>query len=337
MKIDNFEDLQRTLIFAEIGVNHEGDFSLAKDMIDLAGEAGADGVKFQTYKLDEYVAINQRERFERIQRFYFSFEQFRELADYAKKRDILFFSTPLDFDSVDFLNDIVPFYKVSSGDLTNCYLIERIASKNKPIILSTGLSTESQIEQALGVIEKVSPELLKENKVMLMHCISAYPAPLEELNLLSIPFLKKRFNLPIGYSDHAIGIEACKIAVALGAKIIEKHFTYRKENQSFHDHVLSADPIDLKNLVTDIRMIEKMMGDFSKKILNCEKKFATNMKRSIGAKCTIKKGSALTKENITFLRPASGIRLENLRRVLGKKAKRDIGKGELIFPKDLEK
>lgn len=335
--IDNFNELKQTLIFAEIGVNHEGNFSLAKEMIDMAKTAGADGVKFQTYTLDEYVAINQKERYERILRFHLSFDQFRELADYAREREIIFFSTPLDFASVDFLNDIVSFYKVSSGDLTNCYLIERIASKNKPIILSTGLSTESQIEQALKVIENISPDLLAQNKVILMHCVCAYPTPIEEANLLSIPFLKERFNLLVGYSDHAIGIEACKIAVALGAKVIEKHFTYRKENQSFHDHVFSADPIDLKNLVTDIRMIEKMMGDFSKKILNCEKKFATNMKRSIGTKCTIKKGSVLTKENITFLRPALGISLDDLDKVLGREVNRDIQKGELISYQDIEK
>lgn len=335
MKIDNFKDLERTLIFAEIGVNHEGNFSLAKEMIDMAKTAEADGVKFQTYTLDEYVAINQKERYERIRRFHLSFDQFRELADYAKKRGILFFSTPLDFDSVDFLNDIVPFYKVSSGDLTNYYLIERIASKKKPIILSTGLSTESQIEEALDIIKKVSSKLLEKDKVMLMHCISAYPAPLEEANLLSIPFLKEKFNLPVGYSDHTIGIEACKIAVALGARIIEKHFTYRKENQSFHDHVISADPVDLKNLITDIRMIEKMMGDFSKKILNCEKKFSINIKRSIGAKCMIKKGSVLTKENTTFLRPALGIPLEDFKKIIGKKVSRDIERGELITYSDI--
>lgn len=336
ISIDNFKAIKQILIFAEIGVNHEGNFSLAKDLIDMAKEAGADGVKFQTFKKDEYVAINQRDRFERIQKFHLTFDQFRKLADYAKCKDIIFFSTPFDFDSVDFLYDIVPFYKVSSGDLTNLFLVEKIALKKKPIILSTGLATEKEIKQALSVIRNKSPHLFEQGKILLMHCVSAYPTPLEEANLSSIPFLKEMFNLPIGYSDHTIGTKACEAAAALGAKVIEKHFTYRKENQSFHDHHLSADPKDFKDLVNNIRTIEKMLGVYGKKILNCEDIFATNMRRSLGAKCPIKKGSIITNEKITFLRPALGIRLEDLKLIIGKKSKRDIPKGELIQYADID-
>jgi len=334
--IDNFKMLKRILIFAEIGVNHEGKFSRALDLIVKAKKAGADGVKFQTFKKDEYIAINQRERFKRAQQFHLSFEQFRELADYAKSKDILFFSTPLDFDSVDFLYDLVPFYKVSSGDLTNHYLIEKIASKKKPIILSTGIATENEIEQTLTVIRNTSPELFQQDKVMLLHCVAAYPVPLGEANLLSIPFLRERFNLPVGYSDHTMGIKACEVAAVLGAKVIEKHFTFRKENQSFHDHCLSADPTDFKNLVDNIRMIENILGVFAKRISICEDKFAVNLKRSIGARCLIKKGSLITSKKITFLRPALGVKLQDLKKIIGKKAKRDIPKGELIQYADIK-
>ena len=333
--INDFIHFKKTFIIAEIGVNHEGNISLAKEMIQLAKESGADAVKFQTYLKDEYIAINQKERFDRAQRFCLNFDQFRELAEYAKKHQIIFFSTPLDITSIDFLDELSPLFKISSGDLTNDPLIEKAATKKKPLILSTGLASENEIVHALSLVKKVSKELISTGKLMLMHCVSSYPTPVEEANLKAIHFLKKRFKLPVGYSDHTLGIKACEIASALGAIAVEKHFTYKKEGQIFHDHQLSADPCDFKQLVTNIREIEKLLGKEAKGLLSCEDKFAVNMRRSLGTRVFLKQGATIKKEDLILLRPALGVLPKDIKLILGKKIKRDIQKGELIFYEDL--
>jgi len=236
MNTDSLNIKGRTFIIAEIGVNHEGSFEKAIEMIDLAAGAGADAVKFQTYIPEKYISASQPERLERVRRFALNFNQFRQLAIHAKEVGIHFISTPLDFNSLDLLAELCDIIKISSGDITYYPLLERAAKTGKMLIVSTGLATLEETEKAVKVIESGNPAIRRDKKIALLHCLAAYPAPEEEINLRSIPFLEDHFGLPIGYSDHTEDILASLTAVALGAPIIEKHFTYRKENQTFHDH-----------------------------------------------------------------------------------------------------
>lgn len=340
MKLGSFEIRSERDVFivAEIGVNHEGNLALAKQMIHEAAECGVNAVKFQTYKAEHYVSVTEKERFERVKRFQLSYEDFKILDDEAKKAGVIFFSTPVDLESVEVLNEIVPFFKISSGDITYHPLIKRVAEKGKPIILSTGLATIDEISKAVEVIDSTNgkEEELKD-RLILMHCNASYPAPLDEVNLLSVPFLKERFGVYSGYSDHTLGISACLGAVALGAVVIEKHFTYRKENQSFRDHRLSADKKEMKQLVTMAKEIRTAVGsNYGKNIGKTESENKTAMRRGLAAGRDMKKGDILKEEDIVFLRPANGISIEYLDRVLNRKILVDKRGGEILFPGDIE-
>lgn len=332
---DKFNFSERVFIVAEIGVNHEGDFSKAVEMIELAAQAGADAVKFQTYIPEFYVSSSQKERLERVRKFALSFEQFRKLSEKAGEEKVVFFSTPLDFASLELVNELSPIIKISSGDINNYPLLEKAAATGKVIILSTGLSTEEEIEKALTVLHQVNPVILSDRKLILLHCLAAYPAPEDEINLLSIPYLQKRFGLPVGYSDHTRDILSCQAAAALGACVIEKHFTYSRENQTFHDHLLSADPDEFKKLVDNIRRIEKMRGMIGKKPMPSEQPFKSHIRRSIAAARDLNPGEILSERDICFLKPEKGIPISGLGSVLGKRVKNKIFKGKLISENDI--
>ena len=329
----NFNKLQKTFIVAEIGVNHEGDVNKAKKMIDLASQSGVDAVKFQTFTVENYVSKKQEERFKRGKKFELTLEEFNIIQRYAKKKKLIFFSTPLHSEDIITLEKISPIIKISSGDLTHLELIKNAALTKKPLILSTGLGTKSEIKSAVKVIEKYRPNIKKRGELLIMHCIAAYPTPVNEVNLRNIEWLKETFNYPIGYSDHTLGIKACELAVAFGAVAIEKHFTYRKENQIFHDHKISADKEDMKELVINIRNVEKFSGCFERKIGKSEKKMYRHLRRSIYAKKNIPQGKIIEREDIALLRPAIGFGPENLKKIIGKKAKKFI-KIDSIIKKD---
>ncbi|MBT3879766.1 MAG: hypothetical protein HOF76_12090 [Candidatus Scalindua sp.] len=314
-------------LIAEIGVNHEGQFEVASNLIKLAKQAGVDAVKFQTYDTFHYISVSQKERFERTKSFELSQDEFKRLSIIAEDQKILFLSTPFDTGSVDFLDTIVPFFKISSGDLTNRELIKRIAKKKKPIILSTGLAVDIEIEKALQWIEEeVDSDFLRKN-VILLHCVSSYPAPIDQANLLSIPYLKKRFGLPVGYSDHTMGIQACLTAVALGAVVIEKHFTDKKENRSFRDHAISADPSDMNLLVDGVKDIKASLGMYGNERLACERDNLLAMRRGLIATMDLEKGIVLSHDMITTARPAEGIDISKIDKVLGQKLLKDIYAG----------
>lgn len=325
----------RVFVVAEVGVNHEGDFFKAAEMIDLAAQAGADAVKFQTYIPEKYVSSSQRERLERVKKFSLSFKDFSGLSARAKEKNIVFFSTPLDFESLALVSELSPIIKISSGDINNYEFLERAAATGKIIILSTGLSTVDEIDKAVRIINKGNPSIITERKLILLHCIAAYPAPEDEVNLLSIPYLKNKFSIPVGYSDHTKGILACQAAVALGACVIEKHFTYRKEGQSFHDHHLSADPEEFMELVSAIRRIEKMRGIFDKSPMPAEMPFKSHIRRSLAAERDLNLGDILGEDDICYLRPATGILIDDLKTALGKRVKKKISKGEIISKEDI--
>lgn len=332
---NNLDIENRVLIIAEIGVNHEGNYSRAAEMIELAAKAGADAVKFQTFIPESYISTSQKERLERVRGFSLSFDEFRNLAGKAKEENVLFFSTPLDFESLDLINEISPVIKVSSGDINNGPLLEKTSATGKTVIMSTGLSTMEEIEGAINSLKKGNPDIIADRKLILLHCIAAYPAPEEEVNLLSMPFMQEKFGVPIGYSDHTKGLLACQSAAALGARVIEKHFTYSKVDQAFHDHHLSADPAEFKEMVDCIRRIEKMRGAYDKHPMPSELPFRSHIRRSIAAACNLNAGEVLSEENICFLRPESGIPITALESVLGKKTKNSLLKGELITEDNL--
>lgn len=330
-------------IIAEAGVNHNGDVNLAKKLIDVAKGAEADAVKFQTFKAEDLVskcaekAEYQKEttdakesQFKMIKKLELSQSDFAELFDCAQKKGIIFLSSPFDKGSVDLLNGLgIPAFKVGSGEITNFPLLEHIARKKKPIIISTGMSTLGEIEDALEVIHK---EGAKE--IALLHCITAYPARVEDVNLKAIETLRCKFKLPVGLSDHTLGITIPIAAVVLGASIIEKHFTLDKSMPG-PDHKASLEPEELKQMVKAIREVEKAMGDGNKTPTDEEKQVQKVARRSIVAGVNIPKGTIITEAMLRIKRPGTGIKPKYLENVCGAKAKVTIKGDELIRWEDL--
>ena len=325
-------------IIAEAGVNHNGSIDLAKKLVDKAKEAGANCIKFQTFISDNLVSKNankadyqkqqtdtEESQYEMLRNLELSFEDFTELNKYCKTNGIEFVSTAFDLDSVDFLNQLdMPFWKIPSGEITNLPYLIKIANTHKPIVMSTGMSTIEEIEDAIGVLKNNGV-----SEIILLHCTTEYPAPYNEVNLKAMETLKKRFNVNVGYSDHTKGIEIPIAAVAMGATVIEKHFTLDR-NMKGPDHKSSLEPNELKAMVDAIRKVENAIGDGEKKPSKSEIKNIAIARKSIIAKVDIKKGDILTEDNITVKRPGNGINPMKWFEVIGKAAKRDFVEDELI-------
>lgn len=332
----NFKSLARTFIIAEIGVNHEGNPKTAEELIRLAAASGVDAVKFQTYTPERYISTVQPDRRARAARFCLPLDTLRELSSLAQSLGVIFFSTPLHAADVDFLGGIQPIFKISSGDLTYLDLIAHVAKKGKPIILSTGAGTENEIRAAIETITAHQPGIAERGGLILLHCVAAYPAPAEEANLANIRWLADKFNLPVGYSDHTLGIKAAELAVAAGAVAIEKHLTYRRANQTFHDHALSAEPAEMAELVRAIRDVETYLGRYERERSAAETELLFHLRRSIGAAVDIPPGTPVQREWLTWLRPAWGLPADQEKFVIGRKLKRLIPAGDLIRPEDVE-
>lgn len=329
--------MNKVLVIAEAGVNHNGSIEIAKSLICAAKEAGADVVKFQTAKLGSLVskvakmAEYQKENIgkeesqkDMLSKLLLPFNAFVELSNYCKEVGIQFLSTPFDIESIHFLKELVMFWKVPSGEITNYPYLVEIAKTGLPVILSTGMSEIAEIDAAMKV--------LRDNgctEITLLHCNTQYPTPYEDVNLLAMDTLKKRYGVPVGYSDHTSGIEVPIAAVALGAKVIEKHFTLDKMMEG-PDHKASLEPYELKAMITSIRNIEKALGSTEKKVSESEIPNKAVARKSIVAKCDIIKGEILTEDNITTKRPGNGISPMRWNEVLGTKAVRDFEEDELI-------
>jgi N,N'-diacetyllegionaminate synthase len=325
-------------IIAEAGVNHNGSIDCAKRLIDKAKWAGADAVKFQIFNAEDIVTkqaekaeyqknatCSNESQFKMIKNLELNAEEFRELARYASEKSISFLSTPFSSKSTDVLAEIgVQAYKIASGDITNCPLLEHIARKGKPIILSTGMATLEEISEALHVIKKAC-----EVQVVILHCVTSYPTRPEEINLRAIETLKKTFHLPTGLSDHTLGITVSIAAVALGSCMIEKHFTLDR-NLPGPDHKASLKPDELRELVESIRVAEKAMGSGIKKPTAEEEKIKLIVRRSIVAGAYIPQGSVITEDMLAIKRPGTGIAPKNMKDIIGKKAKNVIYKDTLI-------
>lgn len=330
--------MMRTLIIAEAGVNHNGDIELAKKMIDAAKQSGVDLIKFQTGKVELLVSKfakkakyqmeatgSEESQFEMIRKLLLTFDEFRELNRYCKESELVFLSTPFDLESIDFLNDLdMPFWKIPSGEITNLPYLIKIAETKKPVILSTGMCTIEDIEQALEVLHKYHCE-----DITLLHCTTEYPAPFQDVNLNAMETLKRKFGVKVGYSDHTKGIEIAIAAVAMGATVIEKHFTLDC-NMEGPDHKASLEPDELKRMVCAIRNVEQAMGTGEKMPASSELGNMAVARKSILAKTRIKKGELFTEDNLIVKRPGTGITPMKWFEVIGQTASRDFEEDEMI-------
>ncbi len=306
----------KVFIIAEAGVNHNGDLRLAERLVDAAVEAGADAVKFQTFKAERVVAATAKRaeyqkknmpekdetQFAMLKRLELGFDDFRELKSYCGRRGIVFLSSPFDLESIDFLDELgVPYFKIPSGEITNLPFLRRIGRKRRPIILSTGMSTLGEIEGAVEILRKAGTQ-----ELTLLHCTTSYPAPPEEVNLRAMLTLEQAFGLPVGYSDHTIGFAVPVAAAALGASVIEKHLTLdcRMEGP---DHKASLEPAEFKSMVEAVRMVEKSLGDGLKKPTMRELEIMPAVRRSITAAMDIRAGERIMEECLTVKRPGTGI------------------------------
>lgn len=331
----------KVLIIAEAGVNHNGSLEIAKRLIDEASSAGVDIIKFQTFKAEKLVskAAKQAEyqkknigkgeetQYAMLKKLELSNEQHEELIAYCKSKNIRFFSTAFDMDSIDYLHSLdVGLWKIPSGEITNYPYLKKIASYKEPVILSTGMCELTDIENAINVLvgNGVSKEI-----ITVLHCNTEYPTPMKDVNLKAMLEIKEKFGVEIGYSDHTEGIEVPIAAVALGATVIEKHFTLDK-NMEGPDHKASLEPNELKAMVRSIRNIEQALGTGHKTVSESERKNIEIARKSIVAAKDIKESEIFTEDNITVKRPGNGISPMEWENVIGKTAKRDFQEEELI-------
>jgi len=336
MRFGNFDASKEVFIVAEIGNNHEGNFSLAQQLIGLAAEAGAHAVKFQTFKTEQYISKKEEARFKRTKGFELSQEQFAALSDFAKKSGVMFFSTPFDLESVDFLDKLQPIFKISSGDNNFYPLIERVAATGKPIILSSGLADLTQLHHTKSLIEMLWQSRGISQTLALLHCITSYPVKPEEASLRTISKMRQEFGDIVGYSDHTLGIEACVLAVALGARIIEKHFTIDKNYSDFRDHKLAAEPAEFKELVERVKTAAVLLGSEGRAIQEGERAIEVSMRRSIIAKRDLPKGHILKWNDLAWARPAVGLPPGAEAKILGYPLKRSLALGDPILETDLD-
>lgn len=333
--------MTKTIIIAEAGVNHNGSIDLAKKLIDAAKEAGADYVKFQTFKADNLVTKNSEKaayqvrntnnkentQFEMLKQLELGDNIYKELNEYSKSIGIKFLSSPFDIESIDFLYKLgVDFFKIPSGEITNLPFLRKIASFNMPVVLSTGMCTLADIEAAIEVLISAG---LSRNMISVLHCNTEYPTVYSDVNLRAMCTIGNAFNVKIGYSDHTLGIEVPIAAVAMGANIIEKHFTLDCSLPG-PDHKASLNPIELSKMINAIRNIELAIGDGVKRVTETEAPNMSVARKSIVAAVEIKKGDVFTTHNLTAKRPGIGISPMFWDTLIGKIAKQDFDQDDLI-------
>jgi sialic acid synthase SpsE len=335
VRVGDIDVRERVLVVAEIGNNHEGDAGRARELVHAAAEAQVHAVKFQTFRAERFVSPSETKRVEQLKRFELSFDDFGELAELARSVGLLFMSTPLDLESADFLEGIVDGYKVASGDNDFYALLERVARTDRPLVVSTGLSDVAQIERTVAAVERERGDAAAES-LALLHCVSSYPAEPGELNLLSIPYLAERFRYAIGYSDHAVGTAAALAAVALGARIVEKHLTLEGIESDFRDHALSAKPAEMRRLVEEIAELELMRGRPGKEIGAGEAANEPAVRRSIAAGADLEAGRRIEAGDLTWVRPGTGLRAGSEAELVGRTLRVPKRFGELLLADDVE-
>lgn len=331
----------KTLIIAEAGVNHNGDIGLAKKLIDAAVAAEVDYVKFQTFKAINLAsknaekAVYQKEntknasesQLSMLQKLELTKEMHLELIDYCKTKGIKFLSTGFDLDSISFLNDLgIDFFKIPSGEITNLPYLRKVGSLGKPIVISTGMADMNEIGEALKVLTNSGAEL---SNITILHCNTEYPTPMKDVNLKAMNTIGEKFKVPIGYSDHTLGIEIPVAAVAMGATVIEKHFTLDKTMEG-PDHKASLEPDELIEMVRAIRNIENALGHGRKEPSDSEKKNKIIARKSIVALKDIRKGEIFSEKNLTVKRPGNGVSPMLWNQVMGTMASKNYTEDDLI-------
>jgi N,N'-diacetyllegionaminate synthase len=333
----------RTFIIAEAGVNHNGSIGMARQLVDQAVGAGVDAVKFQTFRAQRLVSRSAQKaqyqkrntggadtQFEMLERLELNADDHRTLIAYCREVGITFLSSPFDEQSADLLDELgVTAFKIPSGELTNHALLRHIALKGRPLILSTGMSTLAEVIEAVNVIMESD-----NRELSLLHCVTEYPAPVDEVNLRAMLTMKDALGLPVGYSDHTQGFEIAVAAVALGARIVEKHFTLSRDMDG-PDHQASLEPTELKALVAAIRNVEQALGDGVKIPAPCEIKNMVIARKSVVAERDIAAGERLSPENVAVKRPGDGIQPRDLERVMGRTVAVDIRTGSTVSWEDL--
>lgn len=331
----------KVLIIAEAGVNHNGSLDIAKRLVDEAADAGVDIVKFQTFKAEKLVSKSAKQaeyqqrnmgktddsQYSMLKKLELSPLQHEELIDYCREKGIRFFSTAFDMDSIEYLHSLnLGLWKIPSGEITNYPYLRKIAQYGEPVILSTGMCELADIEAAIQVLLSYG---LQKNQITVLHCNTEYPTPMKDVNLKAMLEIERKFGVAVGYSDHTEGIEVPIAAVALGATVIEKHFTLDK-NMEGPDHKASLEPQDLRAMVKAIRNIEQALGSGHKVISASERKNIEVARKSIVAACPIRKGDLLTDENLTVMRPGNGISPMRWEEVVGTYATRNYQEEEPI-------
>ncbi len=337
----------RTLIIAEAGVNHNGSMALAKKLVETAKEAGADYIKFQTFKTElniskeaqktNYQIANasdiKESQYEMVKKLELSFDDFASLKEYCDEIGIGFLSTGFDFPSIKFLDSLhMDFFKIPSGEITNFPYLTSIAKLKRPIILSTGMSSMTEIEDAVNLFQEQG---IGMEQITILHCNTEYPTPMEDVNLKAMLTIGEKFNVKFGYSDHTEGIEIPIAAVALGAKIIEKHFTLDKTMDG-PDHKASLEPHELMAMVKAIRNIELALGDGVKKPSKSESSNIAIVRKSLHLNKAMKKGEEITLEHLIAKRPGDGIATQKMSSLIGKKVKTDLPEEHKLSLSDLE-
>ncbi len=341
---------KKVFIIAEAGVNHNGEIALAYKLVDAAFKAKADAVKFQAFKAEKVIskyakrakyqkknmADSSISQLEMAKKLELNDNDFIKLKRYCDNLGITFLTTAFDYESADIIYDLIKIYKIPSGEITNLPFIKYIARKNKPIILSTGMSYLEEVKEAVRTIDK-NQKVIEDDfpRLTLLHCTSNYPASYEDINLKAMLTMKEHFNLPVGYSDHSNGITIPIAATALGATVIEKHFTLDR-NLEGPDHKASLEPKELRNMIEAIRTTELALGNGEKKPAENEIEIMQVARRSLVAASKLAKGTILTKEMIEIKRPGTGIPPSKLKDILGKKLLVSKDYDELFTPKDME-
>ena len=340
MGIDSLLSLdERIFIIAEIGNNHEGDFGRAKELLHMAVDSGVDAVKYQTFNADQWFTesvptfkrarkLGYKTQIERMKTLEFAVDQFVELHELAEKAGVEFMTSVFDLDSLDAMAPYLRVFKVSSAEMINVQLLSRIADIGKPVIISTGQAVKEEIDRSLSYFDI--------NNVALLHCVSSYPTLVDDANLRSIQFLKDRYKTIVGYSDHTIGNLACISAAAMGARILEKHFTMDR-TRDFGDHPLSATPQEMQQLVSDVRVVERMLGSKGKECGLCELESKQGLRKNLYVNKRVRAGEVLKEGMLIPLIGNAGVSASEYYNVLGIRVVRDMNKGDVLSKEDLEK
>ena len=330
MRIGSLDSDERVVVVAEVGNNHEGDVELACELVERCAEAGADAIKLQVFAAERFVRPADTDRLAQLARFELSHTEVERVAALARERGLAFVATPLDLESVTFLEPLVDAFKIASGDNDFVQLLDSVAATGKPAIVSTGLTDLAGARDARDRLARGGAD------IAVLHCVSAYPASEESANLAAIGLLLNELGGTVGYSDHVLGIDASVAAAAAGARLIEKHVTLDHEQSDFRDHQLSAEPAELAELVERVRAVERLLGRPAEEVQSEEEPLTTAARRSIVAARDLPAGHPLDAADLAWMRPRDGLKPGEEDQLVGRRLKRAVGAGETLLPEALE-